>query len=52
MAYLDPGSGSFILQLLIAAIVGSFVVFRGYIAKIGKYIRGIFSREETEEESE
>ena len=29
MGYFDPGSGSFILQLLIAAILGSPVLFIG-----------------------
>jgi hypothetical protein len=33
-AYLDPGSGSFILQLLIAGILGGLVALRLYWGKI------------------
>jgi hypothetical protein len=33
-AYLDPGSGSFILQLLIAGILGGLVALRMYWGKI------------------
>ncbi len=33
-AYLDPGSGSFILQLLIASAVGIMFALRGYWSKL------------------
>jgi len=33
-AYLDPGSGSFILQLLVAGILGGLVALRMYWNKI------------------
>ena len=33
-SYLDPGSGSFILQLLIASAVGLAFAFRSSLAKI------------------
>jgi hypothetical protein len=33
-AYLDPGSGSFILQLLVAGILGGLVAIRMYWDKI------------------
>lgn len=33
-AYLDPGSGSFLIQLAIAALLGLAVAFRAYWAKI------------------
>ena len=39
-AYLDPGSGSFILQLAIAAIIGLAVVFRSQWSKIRKLFGG------------
>lgn len=32
-AYLDPGSGSFIIQLLIASFVGIMFALRGYWSK-------------------
>jgi hypothetical protein len=43
-AYLDPGSGSFILQLLLAALVGGLFVIRSYWKKIADFLRKIFSR--------
>ncbi len=33
-AYLDPGSGSFILQILLASLVGIGFALRGYWSKI------------------
>lgn len=33
-AYLDPGSGSFILQLLIASLVGAGFLIKAYWRKI------------------
>lgn len=39
-AYLDPGSGSFILQLLIASLVGAGFLLRGYWSKLIARFRG------------
>jgi hypothetical protein len=36
-AYLDPGSGSFILQVLIASLVGIGFTLRAYWGKITKF---------------
>jgi hypothetical protein len=36
-AYLDPGSGSFILQVLIASLVGIGFTIRAYWGKIRKF---------------
>ena len=33
-AYLDPGSGSFILQLIIAGLAGLMFVLKGYWSRI------------------
>jgi len=33
-AYLDPGSGSFIIQLVIATVLGSLFIIKGYWKKI------------------
>lgn len=52
MAYLDPGSGSFLLQLLIAAILGGLIAIRAYWGRLISFIRRIFSREEHKEENE
>ncbi len=35
-AYLDPGSGSFIIQMLIAGIVGAGILLRGFWGKLFK----------------
>lgn len=43
-AYLDPGSGSFVIQLLFGAIVGGLVVMRAYWSKI----RAHFNKSEQE----
>ena len=40
IAYLDPGSGSFLIQLAIAALVGMAVVFRSQWSKIKKFFGG------------
>lgn len=52
MAYLDPGSGSFILQLLIAAILGSIVAIRAYWGRIKTRIKSLLSKSDIDEESE
>lgn len=44
LAYLDPGSGSYLLQLLIAGLVGSLFVIRASWDKIKNFFRGLFSR--------
>ncbi|TAK12982.1 MAG: hypothetical protein EPO32_06970 [Anaerolineae bacterium] len=33
-AYLDPGSGSFIIQLLVASFLGLGFAFRGFFARL------------------
>ncbi len=38
-AYLDPGSGSFLLQLLIAGLVGFAFILRGYWNKIKAFFK-------------
>lgn len=49
-AYLDPGSGSFILQLLIASLVGAAFIIKTYWRRINGYIRKLFNREEIDED--
>jgi len=43
-AYLDPGSGSFFFQLLIAFIVGALYSIKVYWNKIIFFLKRIFSR--------
>lgn len=45
-AYLDPGSGSFILQLIIAGIVGAGFVLRGYWSKVVSFFKGSSAEED------
>ena len=40
LAYLDPGSGSFILQILLASFLGALFVVRTYWQKIIAFFRG------------
>lgn len=44
LAYLDPGSGSFILQLLIAALLGGAFILKSYWQKITGFFRARFSK--------
>ena len=39
LAYLDPGSGSFIIQMLLAGLLGIAVAVRIYWKKIVKFFR-------------
>ena len=47
-AYLDPGSGSFLIQLLIAGLVGAGFLIKAYWKKI----KGLFNRSDTKTEDE
>lgn len=49
-AYLDPGSGSFLLQLLLAALLGGLFVLRSYWSRIKSFFAKNASKEENEEE--
>ena len=50
LAYLDPGSGSFILQLLIAAILGGAFLVKAYWRKIVSFFRSRFSGREDDQQ--
>jgi hypothetical protein len=43
-AYLDPGSGSYLLQLLIASALGGLVVLRMYWSRVTAFFRRIFGK--------
>ncbi|MEW6718688.1 MAG: hypothetical protein AB1345_14460 [Chloroflexota bacterium] len=49
-AYLDPGSGSFILQLILAGLLGSLFVFRSSWSKIKTFFKEKFSRKQDKDE--
>ena len=44
-AYLDPGTGSYILQMLIAGILGGLFAIKTYWARIKIFINKIFNKE-------
>ena len=49
LAYLDPGSGSVLLQLLIAALLGIGIALRAYWGKI----KGLFGiKSETDDDND
>jgi len=50
LAYLDPGSGSFILQLLLAALVGGLFILKTYWKRIIGFFRKRGSQDEHGEE--
>ena len=43
--YLDPGSGSFILQLIVASLLGGLFLLRRYWNKIISFFRNLFTRD-------
>ena len=45
-AYLDPGTGSYIFQLLLAGIVGFLFILKVYWKKIKAFFTSLVSREE------
>jgi len=51
-AYLDPGSGSFIIQLIIASLVGAGFLLRGYWSKLIGRFRGTTGDEDDEDDEE
>ena len=46
MAYLDPGSGSLLIQLIIATAVGILFAIRTYWGKIKAAFQKLFSKQE------
>lgn len=43
-AYLDPGSGSFIIQLVVGAVLGSLVAVKMYFKNIKRSVSKLFSK--------
>ena len=52
MAYLDPGSGSYLLQLLIAGIVGAAFAVRMSWGRIKSFFRRLFGKQASDDEFE
>lgn len=51
-AYLDPGSGSYLLQILLAALLGSMFFLRSFWGKVLKFFRKGPTDAETAEEQQ
>ncbi len=51
-AYLDPGAGSYILQMLLAGALGLMFTIKLYLSKIKSFFRGLFGKENKDNESE
>ena len=51
-AYLDPGSGSFILQLLLASLLGSIFLIKTYWRKITRFFRRDQATDDDDEASQ
>ena len=51
-AYIDPGSGSFIIQILIASLVGAGFLLRGYWSKLIDLFRGSGSELDEDDEND
>lgn len=49
-AYLDPGSGSYLLQLFIAGALGALFAIRHYWSRIKDFFSGLFGRSEDDGE--
>ena len=49
-AYLDPGTGSYIIQIALAALVGALFTVRLFWGRIKAFFRRLFSKEEEEEQ--
>jgi len=43
-AYMDPGTGSYLFQLLMAAILGALFALKMYWRSVKAFIRNLFSR--------
>jgi hypothetical protein len=41
MAYLDPGTGSFIIQILVASLLGILMVLRVFWTRILNFVQGL-----------
>lgn len=49
-AYLDPGSGSYFVQLLLASLMGALFLIGVYRKKVTDFFRNLFSKRESDEE--
>jgi len=46
-AYLDPGTGSVILQVVAAGVLGAIFTFKNYLRAAKSYILGLLGRKDS-----
>lgn len=51
-AYLDPGTGSFIIQIILSVILGGIFAFKMFFAKIKQTFKKIFSNNNKNEKAD
>ena len=51
-AYLDPGTGSLLIQMIIGAIAGSLYMLKSYWHEAKSFVKNIFVRNATDETDE
>lgn len=51
-AYIDPGTGSYILQLIIAGLVGALFVVKVYWKKIKAFFSNLFLKEQEQKDDD
>jgi len=51
-AYLDPGSGSYIIQLVVAGLLGGSLAIKIFWGNIKTFVSGLFSKKEEREEEQ
>jgi len=51
-AYLDPGSGSMLIQIIIGGFLGVGLFVKAYWQKISSFIQGLFSSKNAKEKSD
>jgi hypothetical protein len=49
-AYLDPGTGSYILQMAVAAVLGSLFAIKMFWKRIIAFIKGLFGGDKNQEQ--
>lgn len=42
-AYLDPGTGSYLFQILIASLIGAAFAIKIFWKRIAEWVKGLFS---------
>ncbi len=49
LGYIDPGSGSMLLQIIISAILGTAIFFRRMVARVFLWIKSKLFRSQSRE---